>query len=69
MAIIDVSSNLNDNKMFQSAINSVSHGKYFVFDKSLNNFSVFKELVEPQKIFVTGFKENYVLSICQSTYI
>ena len=61
-AIIDASSNLNDNKVFLTAINSASQGKYFVFDKGFNNFSVFKELIESHKIFVTRFKENYVFN-------
>ncbi len=59
-AIIDASSNLNDNKVFQTAINSAKQGKYFVFDKGFNNFSVFKELIESKKNFVTRFKGNYV---------
>lgn len=61
-AIVDASTNLNDNKVFQTALSSAKHGKYFVFDKGFNNFRVLKRLSESKQYFITRFKENYVFN-------
>ena len=59
-SIIDASSNLNDNKVFGKAIEVANRGRYFVFDKGFNSFTIFKKLLKNGQHFITRWKKNYV---------
>ena len=58
-AIVDASKNLNDNKVFKTAISSAKNGNVFVFDKGFNSFQVFQDIVKAKKHFITRWKTNY----------
>ena len=68
-AIVDASRNLNDNRVFKTAISSAKNARYFVFDKGFNKFSIFKLILERKQHFITRWKTNYIFSLLLSRKI